>query len=111
MNKEYTNISIDPIGFIEGYPIKPCVKSGFCCSKTPCSYGELDEINGGCKYLLARNNLGKRDCGRYEWIVNNVPNYNYYPAFGAGCCMGMFNKDRDEVINNIKKYVLDDNDA
>lgn len=101
--KEYTNISTEPIGILEGIPVKPCMKSGFCCTKAPCAYGEFNESQTACKYLGEPNNIGQRDCLRYEWIIQNVPNYEFYPAFGAGCCMPMFNELRETVINNIKK--------
>ena len=103
MSKQYTNISTEPLGMLYGIPVKPCMKSGFCCTKSPCSYGEsISEENNACKYLLEPNDLGQRDCGRYQWIIDNVPNYEFYPAFGSGCCMPMFNEMREIVIQNIK---------
>jgi len=101
--EKYTNISLEPVGYIDGYPVTPCVKSGFCCSKSPCAYGESIEGGTACKYLLPPNDIGQRDCGRYQWIIDNVPNYEFYPAFGAGCCMAMFNDMREKVIAEIKK--------
>ena len=103
MKKEdYTNISTEPIGILEGIPIKPCMKSGFCCTKSPCAYGEFNENKTACKYLSDPNDISQRDCLRYQWIIENVPTYKSYPAFGGGCCMPMFNEMRDQVINNIK---------
>jgi hypothetical protein len=29
----YTNTSVQPLGELEGIPIRPCMKSGFCCIK------------------------------------------------------------------------------
>lgn len=101
MNK-YTNISLDQIGELDGIPIMPCVKSGFCCTKAPCGYGEWNEDKSACKHLLPPNDLGQRDCARYEWIKANVPGWQYYPAFGAGCGSTLFNHLRDRVIKNIK---------
>ena len=95
------NTDLKPIGILEGVAIKPCVSSGFCCTKSPCAYGEANE-KGACKHLTEPNELGQMACGRYDWIKANVPNWEYYPAFGAGCCMPMFNEMREQVIKNIK---------
>jgi len=99
----YTNISTESLGEIYGAPIKPCMKSGFCCTKAPCAYGEWNEEKSACKYLLPPNDIGQRDCGRYEWIINNVAGWEFYPAFGGGCCMPLFNEMREKVIENIKQ--------
>lgn len=96
------NTDLTPLVILEGIPIKPCVGSGFCCTKAPCAYGEQNETNTGCKYLLPSNELGQRACGRYDWIKENVPNWKFYPAFHGGCCMPMFNEMREKIINNIK---------
>jgi hypothetical protein len=102
--KNYTNISAEPLGELYGIPIRPCMKSGFCCNKAPCGYGEsISETEPGCKFLLPPNDIGQRDCGRYDWIVANVPGYEIYPAFGAGCCMPIGNEPRQQIIENIKK--------
>lgn len=100
------NTDLTPIGVLDGIPIKPCVGSGFCCTKQPCAYGLMNETNTGCKYLTPPNELGQLACGRYDWIKENVPNWQYYPAFGAGCCMPIFNDMREKVINNIKSKYL-----
>lgn len=99
----YTNISLKPVGEIDGFPTKPCVKSGFCCNTAPCGYGEsISKTEKGCKYLLPPNDIGQRDCGRYEWIKQNAPDAYMYPGFGNGCCMPMFNEARQNIIQNIK---------
>lgn len=100
---KYTNISTEPLGVLDGVTIKPCMKSGFCCTKQPCVYGEWNENKSACKYLSKPNEIGQRGCERYDWIKSNVPNWEYYPAFGAGCCMPMFNKMRDDIIKTIKE--------
>ena|SRR3989337_1528437 len=88
---------------VDGYSFvaKPCMKSGFCCTKAPCGYGEWNEDKSACKHLLPPNKIGQRDCGRYDWIKENVPNWEFYPAFGAGCCMPMFNTLRENIIKKI----------
>jgi hypothetical protein len=98
---KFTNISTIPLGVLDGLTIKPCMKSGFCCTSAPCGYGEWNEDKSACKFLQPPNELGQRDCGRYDWIVENVPGFEFYPGFGTGCCMGMFNQMRDQVIKNI----------
>lgn len=68
MNEKFTNISTEPINIIDGFKIKPCMKSGFCCTTTPCIYGKWNSDKSACKYLGIPNKLGQRDCGRYDWI-------------------------------------------
>ena len=38
---------------------------------------------------------------QYDWIKENVPTWEMYPAFGAGCCMPMFNTLRENIIKKI----------
>ena len=97
------NTDLKPLGYLEGIPIKPCVGSGFCCTTAPCAYGELSESGKGCKFLLPVNDLGQKGCGKYDWIKENVPTWESYPAFGAGCCMPMFNDMRENIIKKIKE--------
>lgn len=92
---------LNPIGLLNGVLIKPCVKSGFCCTKSPCGYGEWNEEKSACKYLDKPNNLGQKICLRYDWIKENAINWEVYPAFGGGCCMPLFNDMRNNVIKNI----------
>lgn len=96
-----TNTNLEPIGELYGIPIMPCVKSGFCCTKAPCAYGEWNDNKTACKHLADPNHLGQRDCLRYQWIIDNVPGYEFYPAFGAGCSSTLFNHMRKAVISNI----------
>lgn len=84
--------------------IKPCVNSGFCCIKVPCGYGEWNEDKSACKYLEPPNDIGQRLCGRYDWIVENAPDKGaIYPAFGAGCCMPLFNDLRKAIIKKLNE--------
>lgn len=101
----YTNISTAPLGILDGLPIKPCMKSGFCCATAPCGYGERKSTtDNSCKFLATPNDLGQRDCLRYEWIIANVPDYKFYPGFGTGCCMPMFNEIRQDIITKIESW-------
>lgn len=84
------------------FQVTPCIKSGFCCTKAPCAYGEWNEDKSACKYLEAPNAIGQRTCGRYEWIKANVPGWEMYPAFGGGCCMPLGNIKRQEIIKLAK---------
>lgn len=96
---------LEPLGMLNGLPIKPCVKSGFCCTKSPCGYGEWNENKSACKYLSEPNELHQQLCLRYDWIKENVVDWEMYPAFGGGCCMPIGNQMRENVIKNIKtKY-------
>lgn len=97
------NTDLKPLGILDGIPIKPCVGSGFCCTKSPCAYGELGDSETGCKHLLPPNEIGQRGCGRYDWIKENVPDWEFYPAFGQGCCMPLGNTMREQVIKNINQ--------
>jgi hypothetical protein len=36
-------------------------------------------------------------CGRYAFI-SQQPGADFMPAFGAGCCMSVFNENRERVI-------------
>lgn len=84
------------------FTVTPCIKSGFCCTKAPCEYGEWNEDKSACKHLLPPNDLGQRGCGRFEWIKTNVPNWEMYPAFGAGCCMPIGNNFRQDIIKKFQ---------
>ncbi len=92
---------LKPLGMLNGIEIKPCVKSGFCCTKSPCAYGAWNQDQTACKELLPPTALGERLCRKYDWIKENAPNWEFYPAFGGGCCMPLFNEMREKVIKNI----------
>ena len=89
----------------ETYPIdfkpKPCMKSGFCCTLSPCEYGEWNNDKSACKYLSPPNDVGQRGCERFGWIKENVPNWEFYPAFGAGCCSPIGNILRNNIIKTL----------
>ena len=100
------NTGLTPLGILDGIPIKPCVGSGFCCTKAPCGYGEMKEDKSGCKFLLPPNDIGQKACGKYDWIKDNVPDWEIYPAFGGGCCMTMFNEPRQKIILKLNELRL-----
>ena len=99
----YTNTSLEPLGELNGIPIRPCMKSGFCCTLSPCAYGEWNDDKSGCKYLDAPNDIGQRDCLRYQWIINNVPTFDLHPSFGTGCSSPIGNTARNNIITKIKE--------
>lgn len=80
-----------------------CVNCGDCCS-VPCGYGEWNEEKTRCKYLVPKNKEKNYEtflCGRYDFIIKQ-PGAEYYPAFGAGCCRGLFNTKRERLLRRIK---------
>lgn len=81
-----------------------CVGSGMCCKKAPCTFGEADET-GGCRFLKVWEDddlkVERYRCGRYDEIVNE-PTAEIAPAFGAGCCMTMFNQRRSEILVELR---------
>lgn len=84
--------------------ISPCVGSGLCCKTGPCPYGEWSDYEKKCKYL--EEGLKEKDmiiyrCGRYEYIKTQ-PGNEMVPALGHGCCMSLFNTNRNKIIKEIK---------
>jgi len=84
---------------------RPCLKCGYCCTKAACPFGEWDVVRGRCKFLTAGNL-----CGCYQEIIKRPHQAlaDLAPAFGAGCCMPLFDtwreaKRRAQPI--LKKYV------
>ena len=74
----------------------PCLRSGVCCKKGPCAFGErTSEDDPACRYLEG-DGPGSYVCGIAEEIVKQ-PGWEWSPAFGAGCCMPLFNEARERV--------------
>ena len=89
---------------MQEFPSSPCVGSGLCCKTGPCGYGEWDFDLKQCVYLqdgLVENNTVIYRCGRYDYIKQQ-PGNEIMPAFGAGCCMSLFNSNRSAIIKEIK---------
>lgn len=72
-----------------------CVRSGFCCKKAPCPYGE----GVPCVHLIPdpSSTAGQYLCARYDEISKD-PGAYWSPAFGAGCSSPLFNTDRERVL-------------
>lgn len=65
-----------------------CVKSGYCCKKAPCVFGQaISDIDQSCKFLIG-DVIGEHSCGKYEEIHAIDPTY-----FGSGCSSSL-NSDR-----------------
>ena len=93
----------------ELYDLKttPCVRSGFCCKRAPCAYGEAVEGGNACRFLEVETDLGdgvvQYACGNYAWILANAPDWGWYPAFGAGCGSALFNEPREYVLDKLRE--------
>ena len=80
-----------------------CVGSGFCCKKAPCPYGEVtSETNSSCRFLEQLETKGhpRYTCGKAEEIIKD-PTSIISPAFNSGCCMPLFNEDRNQILYEI----------
>jgi hypothetical protein len=89
------------------YKASPCVGSGLCCKTGPCGYGEWDTTKKQCAFLETHykdevQQVEIHKCGRYDYIKVQ-PGADMMPAFGAGCCMGMFNTARNNIIRLFNK--------
>ena len=71
---------------------RPCVRSGYCCKKAVCPFGEMSDE--GCVHL-AGDGPGEYRCAIAEYITTQ-PGWTHSPAFGAGCC-SPFNSDREAI--------------
>ncbi len=93
---------------------RACLRSGMCCNIAPCPYGSsISESNSKCSFLIEHNST--TTCSIYEDILKQ-PGADFSPAFGAGCCMPMFNvrrafilaRDFDGIEQIIEVKELDD---
>jgi hypothetical protein len=95
---------------MEEYKVSPCVGSGLCCKTGPCGYGEWLAAEHRCKFLetgYTAENFEIYRCGRYEYIKKQ-PGNEIMPAFGAGCCMSLFNTNRNNIVKAIISGKHDD---
>ena len=87
---------------IDDIDIQPCIRSGYCCNKAPCYFGEVtSDTNPSCKFLEG-DSPGNYKCGKYDEIVAGMPENNaeFEPAFGAGCSSSL-NPVRLKMKGNI----------
>lgn len=76
--------------------VKACLRSGFCCKKGPCGFGEsISNTEPQCKHLVVEDD-GTTGCGIYSEIIKD-PTSKFSPAFGSGCCMPLFNEAREAI--------------
>lgn len=76
---------------------EPCIRSGWCCKRAPCPFGE----GKPCIHLAEID--GQYGCGIAEWIVTQ-PGWEVAPAFGAGCCANM-NPDRARLLGKTEEQL------
>lgn len=79
----------------------PCMRSGACCKRMPCGYGERRKDGEGCRYLESIGNVNGTpvyECGRARWIMAHDPHWRTYPAFGGGCGSALFNEARTGIL-------------
>lgn len=90
---------------VNGYAVRPCVRSGLCCTKGPCAFGDWDFEARRCRHLgeEKREGFTLYSCGIKEQIEALPPEAGaaINPAFGAGCCMPLFNENREAIIADI----------
>jgi hypothetical protein len=86
---------------------KPCVFCGECCKTSACGFGEWDEENNQCAYLVPfyLSEVTLYRCGIIEEIIKD-PTSSTSPAFGAGCCRTLCNEARNKIIKMIDKGIL-----
>ena len=95
-----------PLAEYDGYKASPCVGSGFCCKKAPCGFGEpVSDTDRSCIHLVeVEQQDGKHPrytCGIFEQIIGQ-PGWEHSPAFGAGCCAVIGNRDRQNIIAELR---------
>ena len=74
--------SVPPVaGYIDGQPIRPCLRSGMCCLKATCAVGVG---HGADSY----------SCG----LVDDRTVSKDTIHAGAGCCSPLGNTSRDNVL-------------
>ena len=79
----------------------PCVRCGYCCNRTICSYGE-DDGNGKCRFLeVAIEHLKIFSCGKKDEITEMEKNSNI-PMFDNYCSSSFLNTTRSAVIKKMK---------
>jgi len=70
---------------------QPCLRSGYCCRRWPCSFGWWNADETQCEHL-AGERPGEHSCAIAE-VITRCFGWEMEPAFGAGCCSPM-NSDR-----------------
>jgi hypothetical protein len=89
----------------------PCLRSGLCCKTAPCAFGEWDAERHQCRFLEVSETHSTcviYTCGKKAEIEALPASHGaaLNPAFGAGCCMTLFNSNR-RAIDNYRKQKHD----
>lgn len=91
--------------------VRPCLRSGACCKKAPCGYGTWNAEKTQCTHLVVDqvlpNGAEIHACGIHDYIVQQ-PGSEFMPAFGAGCCMPLFNHLRENIARGLIEMELQD---
>ena len=95
--------SMEIIAALKQLTSSPCVRSGMCCKTSACAFGEWDAKAHQCRHLQtteAGDGFTVYACGIKDQIDALPPQYGAHlnPAFGAGCCMPLFNRNREAII-------------
>lgn len=94
--------------------VRACLRSGLCCKSAPCPFGFWDADRHQCIYLIVEK--VEQGCPRYTCLqynyIRSLPTEamaDLSPAFGAGCCMTLYNEYRDairdKVYNGVEQFV------
>jgi hypothetical protein len=85
-----------------GLKKRDCLRSGMCCKTIPCAFGEWDATKHQCRFLEETEvhpEFTIYACGKKAEIEALPASYgaSINPAFGAGCCMPLFNANRATI--------------
>lgn len=87
--------------------VRPCLRSGLCCKTAACAFGTWDAAAHQCRFLEVCERTADYTiytCGQKNAIESLPPRYGaeFNPAFGAGCCMPLFNENRDTIASALR---------
>jgi hypothetical protein len=86
----------------------PCLRSGFCCKRAPCTFGSWDTTRKQCAKLVVErvlpNGAEVHACGIYDEIIARV-GLEGSPGFGGGCGSTLFNDLRERVREGLRQEV------
>lgn len=91
--------------------VRACLRSGMCCKKAPCQYGQWNEEEKQCAFL-GKDNTDQYTCLKHDEISKD-PLSVHSPAFGFGCCQPLGNVERDKIRQekyNDKEQFIEIND-
>ena len=74
---------------------RPCYQCGFCCTVSPCAYGEWDWNKKQCKFLNDDST-----CARYALIVE-YEKQSPLPMMGCGCSSPLRNERRENKMRTL----------